>query len=131
MKILGLLLLPMLEICAEMNDVDMADTGSDTSSTRELDANLDNQDPNLHNPQFRHGYGDGDSNPKQKWVDTTTAKPRNIVTKTTPVPDSFSQQTYMAALELGIIVSYKKRKPSSFQEFKSCVHASGSCLIKV
>merc|ERR1712025_676401 len=100
-----LLVMTLVTASADMNDVDMADTASDTSSTRDLDADMDNQDPNLHNPQPRHGYGDGDPNPKDKWEETTTAKPKRVKMTTTPPPPlSFSEQSYLAALELGIIV---------------------------
>ena len=41
----------------DMNDVDMTDSSSDTSSTGGQEQDLDSGDPNLHNPQPNEGYG--------------------------------------------------------------------------
>lgn len=106
MMVVTLILLMMGMVRADMNDVDLADSGSDTSSTKDMDSQLDNQDPNLHNPLPRQGYGNGDPSPKRRWQETTTVKPsgsRRAAT-TTKAPLTFSEQSYLAALELGIIV---------------------------
>jgi hypothetical protein len=49
---------PLLLVClasalADMNDVDSMDSSSDTGG---MDRELDNNDPNLHNPQPKHNY---------------------------------------------------------------------------
>ena len=47
----------LLRVKRDMNDVDMTDTSSDTSSTGGQEQDLDSGDPNLHNPQPNEGYG--------------------------------------------------------------------------
>ena len=46
-----------LRVKRDMNDVDMTDSSSDTSSTGGQEQDLDSGDPNLHNPQPNEGYG--------------------------------------------------------------------------
>ena len=48
---------PVLRVKRDMNDVDMTDSSSDTSSTGGQEQDLDSGDPNLHNPQPNEGYG--------------------------------------------------------------------------
>ena len=48
---LGVWLLLLPTALASLSDVDSADAGSDTSSTSDVDMDLDNSDPNLVNPQ--------------------------------------------------------------------------------
>lgn len=48
---LGVWLLLLPAALASLSDVDSADAGSDTSSTSDVDMDLDNSDPNLVNPQ--------------------------------------------------------------------------------
>ena len=47
----------VLRVKRDMNDVDMTDSSSDTSSTGGQEQDLDSGDPNLHNPQPNEGYG--------------------------------------------------------------------------
>ena len=49
--------LPLVRVKRDMNDVDMTDSSSDTSSTGGQEQDLDSGDPNLHNPQPNEGYG--------------------------------------------------------------------------
>ena len=42
---------------SDFNDVDSMDSSSDTSSTGGQQKDLDNNDPNLHNPLHGQGYG--------------------------------------------------------------------------
>ena len=107
------ILIPLLFLSlvhGDMNDVDQADLGSDTSSTSDMDMDLDMHDPNLHNPQPRHGYGIRGQNPRfgLPGVTTTPLPTQNQPnTKTTKVPLSHSEQSVMAVLQFGIIVSSK------------------------
>eukprot|EP00092_Neocalanus_flemingeri_P076368 GFUD01094715.1.p2 GENE.GFUD01094715.1~~GFUD01094715.1.p2 ORF type:complete len:158 (-),score=51.49 GFUD01094715.1:444-917(-) len=97
--LIPLLLLSVVQ--GDMNDVDQADMGSDTSSTSDMDMDLDMHDPNIHNPQQRHGYGIRAQNPKFGQV-TTTAKPAQTP-KTTKAP-THGEQSVKAVLQFGIIV---------------------------
>ena len=100
MRISFVFLVLLHSTSCDLNDVDMADTGN-TGGTKELDPDLDGHDPNLVNPQQRQGYGNGDSNPTNP--PSTTTRPKRLHFTTTPAP-SFAEQTFLAALELGVIV---------------------------
>jgi len=103
----------------DMNDVDMSDASSDTSSTGGQEQDLDSGDPNLHNPQPGEGYGHEYQNRRyQAELDEmgrkrpTSQVPtggnaaagggRPTTTKAPPIP--LSQQTLSALLQFGIIV---------------------------
>jgi len=103
-----------LRVKRNMNDVDMTDTSSDTSSTGGADGDLDSGDPNLHNPQPNEGYGHeynnrryqaeldgmGSRKPTSKIPEASEGRP--TTTKAPPIP--WSQQTLKAILQFGIIV---------------------------
>jgi len=109
---------PLLRVKRDMNDVDMTDSSSDTSSTGGQEQDLDSGDPNLHNPQPNEGYGHEYVNRRyQAELDEMgTRKPtsqiptggseasggRPTTTKAPPIP--WSQQTLSALLQFGIIV---------------------------
>ena len=95
-----LLLTNYVNVSADMTDADQA-SDSDTSGTSDVEMDLDNKDPNLHNPQARQGYGIPGQSPKfgATTTKTTTRKP-----KTTTPPRSLGEQSIRAALQLGIVV---------------------------
>jgi len=102
-----LIFLAVTTVKADLNDVNSADSSSDTSSTGDMESNLDNNDPNLHNPQPRQGYGVEDGNPRWK-IDQVNPNPSDKEkTETTASPTmkpSLSQQSLHALLQFGIIV---------------------------
>jgi len=105
-----------LRVKRDMNDVDMTDTSSDTSSTGGQEQDLDSGDPNLHNPQPNEGYGHEYVNRRYQAELDETRRPtsqiptggsessggRPTTTKAPPIP--WSQQTLKAILQFGIIV---------------------------
>ena len=125
-----------LRVKRDMNDVDMTDTSSDTSSTGGQEQDLDSGDPNLHNPQPNEGYGHEYVNRYnsitgawhlinshvrryQAELDETrrptsqiptggseSSGGRPTTTKAPPIP--WSQQTLKAILQFGIIVSMSR-----------------------
>ena len=106
--LIPLLLLPVIH--GDMNDADQHDSSSDTSSTSEMDMDLDMHDPNLHNPQPRHGYGIRGNNPQFGTAKTTpTSQPNpnrpNQAAPQTTLPPTHGQQSVLAVIQFGIIVS--------------------------
>merc|ERR1739838_8225 len=95
-----LLLTNHVNVSADMTDADQA-SDSDTSGTSDVEMDLDNKDPNLHNPQARQGYGIPGQSPK---FGTTTTKTTTRKPKTTTPPRSLGEQSIRAALQLGIVV---------------------------
>jgi len=110
----------VLRVKRDMNDVDMTDSSSDTSSTGGQEQDLDSGDPNLHNPQPNEGYGHEYQNRRYQAEQDElmgTRRPtsqiptggsegasggRPTTTKAPPIP--WSEQTYYAVLQFGIIV---------------------------
>jgi len=85
----------------DTSDVD-TNSASDTSNTADMEMDLDNNDPNLHNPIPRHGYGGG---PNGLPPPSPSPKPTgNKQQKTTLPPKTIGEQTLQATLQLGIIV---------------------------
>jgi len=95
-----LLALLLATSAADQSDTDTASV-SDTSGTSDIDTDLDNNDPNLHNPISRHGYGGSSDNNKASSPPPTMTPAQRL---TTEPPKTLGQQTVRAALELGIVV---------------------------
>ena len=104
---------------ADMNDVDSMDSSSDTSSTGEMDNDIQPVDPNLVNPPSGQGYGNEmrNNNPED-WPqnrDKTSPRPPGSPTQTPTVRPTWAEQSLRALLQFGIIVSY-----SLFRFILSC-----------
>jgi len=120
MRTIFLMFLSVITVIADMNDVDTT-TNSDTSSTGGVDGDMDNNDPNLHNPLPRQGYGAETENPSRWDVnrkDQEEEKPQDEQKENTGEDTSgqaqstekprvkltLGQQSLNALLEFGIIV---------------------------
>merc|ERR1719189_1109453 len=93
-----LLALLLATSAADQSDTDTASV-SDTSGTSDIDTDLDNNDPNLHNPISRHGYGGNSDNNKASSPPPTMTPAQRL---TTEPPKTLGQQTVRAALVVGL-----------------------------
>jgi len=101
-----LLIIVMILKCVmtspDTSDVD-TNSASETSDTADMEMDLDNNDPNLHNPISRHGYGGGPNDIPQP--SPSPSKPfGKMQPRTTLPPKTIGEQTLQATLQLGIIV---------------------------
>merc|ERR1712186_178188 len=78
-----------------------SENNCDAATMSDIDTDLDNNDPNLHNPISRHGYGGSSDNNKASSPPPTMTPAQRL---TTEPPKTLGQQTVRAALELGIVV---------------------------
>jgi len=99
--LLSLLCLPFIN--GDMADTDQHDTSSDTSSTGDVDMELDMHEPNLHNPMPDQGYGVRGGNPQFNTPSTQSPPTNQPTPKTTP-PPTHGQQSVLAVIQFGIIV---------------------------
>lgn len=99
--VISILFLPIVR--GDMGgDADQADMG-DTSSTSDVEMDLDMNDPNIHNPQPKHGFGFREENPKFG-PPTTAGTTLPTQPQTTKDPGTHGHQSMMAVLQFGVIV---------------------------
>lgn len=100
--LIPLLFLPFIN--GDMSDADQHDSSSDTSSTNDVDMDIDMHDPNIHNPQADHGYGIRGK--IHEFMGQTTRPPptNSQPAPQTTLPPTHSQQSVLAVIQFGIIV---------------------------